>query len=427
MNKKNLIASSLGNMLEWFSYALYGGFALNIGAHFFDKGDVHLQNILAYLIFSVGFLSRPFGAAIFGHIGDKIGRANSLFFSIAMMAIPTFCIAIVPSFSEIGIASPILLVIIRCLQGIAIGGEYTGAMVYLVEQSDPSKRGFLGSFADFGCLMGTLLGGSCITYILTSSMERSSFEIYGWKIPFFFSILILYVGYYINKLEKANNKQENASQKINQASDEKNQKENSEENVLPIKELFTKYWRTSLYVAASSAFSGVNFYTLLVFIPNYISSNANGDSTPFLYTAITNLIMLPTVLLCGVLSDKFTRKRMIFIGIVGIIFLAYPLMSTLNSPKISFVVQILYGIFLACYFGGRSAFFSEAFPKKIRCTAVSVSLSISHAIFAGTAPLLATYLSKMDIRYFVLHILFVSCFALYGFSKIKDRTGEPLM
>lgn len=408
---RNLFWSSFGNALEWFSYALYGGFSINISHHFFGNADSHINTLLTYGIFSIGFLSRPIGGCIFGIISDKVGRANSLFLSIALMAFPTCLIGMIPSFNSIGIYAPVLLIIIRALQGLAIGGEYTGAMVYLVEQAKPSKRGFLGSFADFGCLVGTLLGGSFITFVLSNSMTKNDFNSFGWKIPFILSVLIFFVGYYINKLERQNTEQ----------------KSDNSDNI-SIKELLKKHRKTCIYVAASSAFSGVNFYTLLVFIPNYIAIHKiDMGIDPFLITSTVNLIMVPAVLIFGVLSDKFKRKPLIMIGISGVIFLSYPVLTTFNRPFLNICIQILYGIFLAAYFGGRSAFFSEAFPKTIRCTAVSISLSISHAVFAGSTPLLATFLDKFcGIEYFVLHIIFVSLFALYGFYHIKDRTGEPL-
>lgn len=409
---KSLFWSSFGNALEWFSYALYGGFSINISNHFFNNADQHISTLLTYAIFSIGFLSRPIGGCIFGIISDKVGRANSLFLSIALMAIPTCAIGFIPSFDSIGILSPIFLIFIRALQGLAIGGEYTGAMVFLVEQSSPSKRGFLGSFADFGCLVGTLLGGSFITFVLSNSMSKGNFDAFGWKIPFILSGLIFFVGYYINKLEKRS-----SEQKSNNC------------NNISIKELLKKHKKTCVYVAASSAFSGVNFYTLLVFIPNYIAIHKiSMGINPFLITSIVNLIMVPSVLIFGMLSDKLGRKPLIIVGISGVMILSYPILTTFNNSTLNIFIQILYGVFLAAYFGGRSAFFSEAFPKTIRCTAVSISLSISHAIFAGSTPMLATFIDKIfGIEYFVVHIIFVSLFALYGFCHIKDRTGEPLL
>ena len=193
-------------------------------------------------------------------------------------------------------------------------------------------------------------------------------------------------------------------------------------------ELLKKHYKTSLYVAASSAFSGVNFYTLLVFIPNYVSIVNNDTSIGFKSTLITNFVMIPAVLISGFLSDKLRRKPLIIAGIIGVVIFGYPLFATINDNFWHIVWEIFFGISLGIYYGGRSAFFAEAFPKNIRCTAVSFSLSISHCIFAGTAPLIATYVAKeFDMRLFYLYIVLVSAFALYGFIKIKDRTGENLL
>ena len=178
MNKK-LILGIVGNAMEWFCYSLYGAFTANIAYHFFSTGSLHINLLFSYAIFAVGFFMRPIGAVIFGYIGDRVGRENLLFLSMMLMAIPTFCMALIPSFSVIGILAPILLIIMRGLQGIAIGGEYTGAMVYLVEQAPNNKRGFLGSFADFGCLFGTLVGGSLSILAISNNFDEKIYTVIG--------------------------------------------------------------------------------------------------------------------------------------------------------------------------------------------------------------------------------------------------------
>lgn len=416
MNKK-IVLGIIGNAIEWFCYSLYGAFTANIAYHFFSIGSVHISLLFSYAIFAVGFFMRPVGAVIFGYIGDRVGRENLLFLSMMLMAIPTFCMALIPSFSVIGILAPILLIIMRGLQGIAIGGEYTGAMVYLVEQAPSNKRGFLGSFADFGCLFGTLVGGSLSILAISNIFDEKLFTVIGWRIPFYLSILIVPLAFFIKM--SSSQKSTNVSQNL---------KKKEKKNEVPIIELLKKHYKTAIYVAASSAFSGVNFYTLLVFMPNYVSMINNDTSVGFTSTLITNIVMIPAVLISGFLSDKLRRKPLIIAGIIGVMMFGYPLFSTIDNYTLHVVIEMLFGISLGVYYGGRSAFFAEAFPKSIRCTAVSFSLSISHCIFAGTAPFVATYVAKVfDIRWFYLYIVLVSLFALYGFIKIKDRTGENLL
>jgi len=332
-----------------------------------------------------------------------------------VMAIPTFCMGLIPSCSDIGILAPVLLIVMRGFQGIAIGGEYTGAMVYLVEQAPKEKRGFLGSFADFGCLFGTLVGGSLSIIAVSGICDADAFSTIGWKVPFWLSILIVPLAYFI----KTSTSEKQA--KLQEEKSDKNQE-------MPIVELLKKHHKTAIYVGASSAFSGVTFYTLLVFIPNYISMLNNDPAYGFNNTWITILFMIPAVLISGALSDKLRRKPVIIAGIVGVMLSGYPLLATMDNQSWHLVMEILFGVSLGVYYGGRSAFFAEAFPKSIRCTAVSFSLSVSHCIFAGTAPAVATYIAKaFDIRLFYLYIVLVSLFALYGFIKIKDRTGEELL
>jgi len=411
---KNLVIGIIGNTLEWFCYSLYGAFTVNIARYFFNGDVSNLNLIFSYAIFAVGFFMRPLGAVIFGHIGDRVGRENLLFLSMFVMAIPTCVIAFIPSFEKIGVIAPTLLILMRALQGVAIGGEYTGAMVYLVEQAPNTKRGFLGSFADFGCLFGTLIGGSLSIVICSNSFTEKVFNEIGWKVPFFLSLIMVPLAFYIKKL--------NSAPRVQTGSKNTGNKED-----VPIVTLLKKHWDTALYVGASSAFSGVTFYTLLVFLPNYISLIKNDPDAGFESTMLTNLIMMPAVLISGALSDRLKRKPLIIAGIVGVMLTGYPLFATIGEPS-NIIYEVLFGVSLGVYYGGRSAFFAEAFPKSIRCTAVSFSLSVSHCIFAGTAPMLATYVAgAYGIKWFYLHVVLVSLFALYGFIKIKDRTGENLL
>ena len=167
---KNVLACTVGSTLEWFDYTLYGTFATTLSKLFFPMEDASASRMWIYLIFAIGFFSRPLGGLVFGHIGDKLGRKSTLIASIITMSIPTFAIGLLPTFEQIGVLAPILLVIIRLVQGIAIGGEFTGSMVYLVEQAPSNRRGFFGSWSDFGSPLGVLLG-LLVSYILISSSE----------------------------------------------------------------------------------------------------------------------------------------------------------------------------------------------------------------------------------------------------------------
>lgn len=414
-NKKNIYSVSLSNILEWMDYALYGGFAYIIAQKFFPFGDVYTNTMYAYMVFALGFISRPIGAMIFGHIADAIGREKSIVLSICLMAIPTFLIGVLPTYDNIGIWAPILLFVMRFLQSVAIGGEYTGAMVHLVEQAPSNRRGIVGSYADFGCLLGTLIGGQLLSTLLQYIFSYEDYVNFAWRIPFILSIFIIFLAIYIkNNSVLSEDKKENISQEKDQ--------------YIPIIDLIKEYKSTCLYVCLSSAFSGINFYTILVFIPNYLVVNSlMTGCEAFMRSAIINFIMIPVVLIAGYLSDITSRKAIIIPGILTLILGVYQMLNNIDND-VGFIWQIICGLGLAFYFGARPAFFAEAFPKKLRCTAVSICLSLSHAIFAGTSPVLATYIAKVygDVSYFAFYVIIISCGALFGFYKIKDKTGADM-
>lgn len=411
MAKSNsIIVTTLANILEWVDYALYGGFVFIIAQNFFPSNDEYTNTIYAYLIFALGFISRPIGGALFGHISDNIGREKSLSLSIILMVIPTVLIGLLPNYASIGMIAPITLIVCRFLQGIAIGGEYTGAMVHMVEEAEPHKRGIAGSFAEMGCLAGMLIGGSLCVSLLELIIGHAAVVNWAWRIPFVLSALIIIVAFKIQKPERSA------------------ESKGWPDKAAPIVELIKKYKKLCAYAAMASAFSGVNFYTILVFIPNYLAQHTQITVVQaFSWASVISAVMIIFCFVGGYLSDRFNRKKVIIPSIIAMIGFAYPMMSNIGTTS-GFVYQLCAGICLAIYFGGRPAFFAEAFPKTLRCTAVSMCLSISHAIFAGTTSALATYMTKVfgDVSYFSVYLILISLMAILGFSMIKDRTGEDL-
>lgn len=411
-NKNSIILTTIANILEWVDYALYGGFVFVISQTFFPHDDCYLNTIYAYLIFAFGFISRPIGGIIFGHIADKIKREKALLYSVVLMSVATTTIGVLPDYNTIGWTAPLLLLLCRLLQGIAIGGEYTGAMVHMVENAPNNKRGLIGSFAEMGCLAGTFIGGSFFCAILEYLLSHENFFSWGWRIPFVISSCGVFLAY---KLQES-------------IHIEPSPKKKEDDVYIPILDLVKQYKKICCYTALSSAFSGVNFYTILVFIPNYLVTNNHFSVfKAFGWSGFISILMMMCCILGGVLSDKYTRKGIIIPAIISMILLVYPMMLYVGTTR-GMVYQMLSGICLALYFGGRPAFFAEAFPKKLRCTAVSLCLSLSHAIFAGTTSVLATYVTNKfgHPACFAWYIILISILALFGFSQIKDKTGESM-
>src|SRR4029453_17521928 len=184
-----MAAGAIGNLLEWYDFAVYGYFAAAIGRAFFPEQDKVAQVLAAFGVFAVGFMMRPIGGAIFGHVGDRIGRSAALTLSVAAMAVPAFRIGVLPGYDVLGIAAPILLTLLRMLQGLSVGGEYTTSIVFLVERAPPQRRGIVGAVADLGAVSG-ILAGSATGAILETVLSHQAVEDWGWRIPFWIGLAV---------------------------------------------------------------------------------------------------------------------------------------------------------------------------------------------------------------------------------------------
>jgi MHS family proline/betaine transporter-like MFS transporter len=226
INKKIIRAGIIGNVMEWYDFAIYGYFALIIGKLIFPSSSASTSVIAAFGAFAAGFLMRPIGSLIFGNIGDKLGRKRALLISVLMMAIPTFLIGVLPVHEQIGITAPILLVILRMLQGLSVGGEYTTSVVFLVENSPDGRRGFMASWSGWGAVAGILLG-SAVASLITTLLTPVQLASWGWRLPFLIGIIIAFVGFYIRR----------HLPDISPVS-------NQEKPTSPIREAFTHEWRS---------------------------------------------------------------------------------------------------------------------------------------------------------------------------------------
>ena len=196
--RRVILAGAIGNVLEWYDFAVYGYFAAAIGRAFFPREDPVAQVLAAFGIFAVGFLMRPVGGALLGHIGDKLGRRTALTISVAAMAIPTFLVGVLPGYAVLGVAAPFLLTVLRMIQGLSVGGEYTTSVVFMVEHAPPGRRGMIGAIACCGAIAGILLG-SATGAILAQLMPTATLEAWGWRIPFLLGLLVGIAGYFLRR------------------------------------------------------------------------------------------------------------------------------------------------------------------------------------------------------------------------------------
>lgn len=378
---RSTVAGAIGNTLEWYDFAVYGYFAPVIAKQFFPADDEVVGLIATFGVFAAGFLMRPIGGLVLGHVADKVGRGTALNLSIVLMAVPTTLIAITPTFEMVGIAAPIILTLLRLLQGISVGGEYTGSVTYLVESAPRGQRGIGGSFGLVGSIVGFLLGsgiGSLITGLLTPDQLAE----WGWRIPFALGIILGLSGFYL----RANHVEDQ---------EDWSDKHAPEDEEFPIVEAVRSHGGDMLRVMGINVLNGVGFFVAFVYLTTYLVEYNDVSATEALAlnTAVMVLlaILVPTF---GYLSDKVGRKPVMLTGALSLLFLAVPMFWLLHqaSPALIILGQLGLAVSMACFTGPLPTTMTELFPAKVRVTAYSVAFNIPLALFGGTAPMVAQFL-----------------------------------
>jgi len=279
----------IGNVLEWYDFAIYGYFATQIGRNFFPHEDAVAQLLSAFGVFAIGYLMRPIGGVIVGHIGDRFGRRAALTFSVTAMAIPTFLIGLLPGYQTIGLLAPIGLTLLRIVQGLSVGGEYTSSMVFLIERAPEGRRGLMGALAASGSALGILLG-SAVGAALAASMSTAALDTWGWRIPFLLGLVVGITGYMLRRYVLEAGVVEKRTR-------------------LPIIETLHDHWRAVAGFAGLSVYTAVTFYVGFVYLVSWLQT-ADGipPSRSLEINTFGMVMMLPVVITAGWLSDWIGRK-----------------------------------------------------------------------------------------------------------------------
>ena len=373
--RRGIIAGVVGNMLEWYDFALFGFFARQIGAHFFPASDPTASLLAAYGTFAAGFLMRPIGGALFGWIGDRFGRKQALIWSVLAMAFPSFLIGVLPDVRSIGIAAPILLLLFRLLQGLAVGGEYMASAVFLVEGAEPGRRGWMGSWGPFGASAGTLLG-SAAGAIVNATMSPEAVMAYGWRIPFIVGLGVGLGGLAIRR---------HYVERVPHQAPAKS----------PLGEAFRLHWRTMLHLIALVAGISVGFYTTFVYVATWLQQIAGVPARTAL--EINTLAMAVSLLIipaAGVASDRFGRRPVLVATSAAMALLAYPLMALMARGQFGGILagELGLAVLVAANGGMMPATMAELAPWRVRCSVLSVAYNVGMALLGGTTPLVAAWL-----------------------------------
>jgi MFS transporter, MHS family, proline/betaine transporter len=376
--RRIVIAGLAGNVMEWYDFGTYGFFAAIIGEQFFPAHNPTVSLLASFAVFAVGFIGRPLGALIFGHIGDRSGRKRALMASVMMMAVPTMLIGLLPTHAQIGIAAPILLVVLRLLQGLAVGGEFTTSMVLLVEGAQRTRHGFVGSFAPVGAVGGMLVGsavGAAITEFLPADMVAS----WGWRAAFLFGLLIGAIVLYVRRRLPP----DAAIVAI------------AEARHAPVVTAFKTQWRTILKIIGMILTLGIGFYLNFVYLSTWLVQYTGISHAEALALNCVGLgLQLPLLPLAGVLADRIGAKAVLLLSTLGFALFSWPLYLLISQGTIVAILagQAVLALLQSGISGAVPAFMVEALPKHVRCTALSFGQNLAQACFGGTVPMIAVVL-----------------------------------
>ncbi|MFC3298073.1 MFS transporter [Arthrobacter agilis] len=375
--RKAIGASAVGNATEWFDYGVYAVVVGYITANFFPGGDEGSGTIWALATFAVSFLVRPLGGFVWGPLGDRLGRRKVLALTIMLMAGATFCIGLLPTFSQIGYWAPALLVFLRLVQGFSTGGEYGGAATFMAEYSPDRKRGFFGSFLEFGTIFGFALG-TAITLFLQLILGEQTMNEWGWRLPFLIAGPMGLIGLYLrSKLEDTPVFREFEDDAEAQGAGSK------------LKDLVSQYWRPMLAMAGLVIALNVANYTLLSYMPTYLETriglSADGSLTLIL---VGQLVMMCLIPFAGRLSDRVGRKPMWWTSMGGLFVAAIPMYLLMGTGFVGALIGFaVLGVLYVLQLATISATFPAMFPTQVRFAGFAITYNLATAVFGGTAPL----------------------------------------
>lgn len=404
----------MGNTIEWFDFGLFIFMAPIIGAKFFPQVSASSATIEALIVFAVGFLCRPFGGILFGYFGDTRGRAKTLRVSILIITISTFLVGVIPSYDEIGLAAPTLLILLRLIQGLSIGGEYSGTIIYLAESAPPNKRGITTSFAAIGANLGFLFATATLM-LLHFFFSTDAITDWAWRLPFLFiGLLGSLIIYYRFKLSE--------TPVYSQL-----QKEHCIESV-PFIAAIKFAPKQLLKILGLTCMGSTFYYTFFGYMPTYLEHYLGFSLVDGLtIESVMLIIMLFTVPLAGMCGDYFTRKKMLIITSIAVIFLVLPCFYVLQFKSILLALLSLgtATILSSLEQGNTLTAIVENCPENVRYSGIAFSYNLGNALFGGSAPLIVTLLTeKISLITPAYYLIFMAAITLITSTTLLSNNAS---
>lgn len=412
--RKIAMASTVGTTIEWYDLFLFGtASALVFNKVFFPDLDGATGTLLAFLTFASAYLARMVGAVLFGHFGDRLGRKSMLLISLLTMGAATFAIGVVPDFNSIGIAAPLILLTLRIIQGLALGGEWGGAVLMTVEHAPDHRRGFFGSLVQIGVPIGTLLANVAFL-IIASNLSEEALLSWGWRVPFLISIVLVLFGIYIRLTIE-----ETPSFKI--------VRDAGKQAKIPFANLMSTYWKQVLLGGVATLSTGSTFTLLTALGLSYGTEEAGYSRTVMLgavmVSCATAVVLIPFF---GKLSDRVGRRPIIFAGILAEALLAFPLFWLINSGSVV-LLYVGYVAMMAAFsanYGPIATFLAELFGSKVRYSGLSVSYMLSGLLGSATTPVVTTALlnatgSSTSVAWYAVGAAVLSLIALVLLTETR--------
>ncbi|MFI2635577.1 glycine betaine/L-proline transporter ProP [Streptomyces collinus] len=417
--KRAVKAAALGNAMEWFDFGVYSYIAVTLGKVFFPSGNPTAQLLSTFGAFAAAFLVRPLGGMVFGPLGDRVGRQKVLALTMIMMAAGTFAIGLIPSYATIGVGAPILLLAARLVQGFSTGGEYAGASTFIAEYAPDKRRGFLGSWLEFGTLAGYIAGAGLVT-IMTALLSADDLTSWGWRIPFLIAGPMGIIGLYLRmRLEET------------PAFAAEAEKAENNRPKTPLREMVTGQWRALLLCVGLVLVFNVTDYMLLSYMPSYLTGQLHYDETHGLLVVLGVMaVMMIAQPFAGALTDRVGRRPVIATGCAGFLLLSVPALLLIREGSLLAVALGMgaLGLLLVCFTASMPSALPALFPTKVRYGSLSIGFNVSVSLFGGTTPLVVTALigatgNMMMPAYYMMAAAVIGGFAVW---RMTESAGRPL-